>query len=135
MAAATAPASAMSLLLLLLLLPLLLLMLLLLLLLLLPPLLLLHLLLLLPRLIQLPIYISNGSSLIESGLSVNCLSLIIIRFFLFFFNTIFVSSHMYPENPEGTQVIIGSMNMGYIYPTLPGIELITCSVPSGSRSH
>ena len=29
-------------------------------------------------------------------------------------NTIFVSSHMYPENPEGTQVILGSMNMGYI---------------------
>ena len=32
----------------------------------------------------------------------------------FFFNTVFVSSHMYPENPEGTQVIVGSMNMGYI---------------------
>ena len=31
-----------------------------------------------------------------------------------FFNTIFVSSQMYPENPEGTQVIVGSMNMGYI---------------------
>ena len=31
-----------------------------------------------------------------------------------FLNTIFVSSHMYPENPEGTQVIVGSMNMGYI---------------------
>ena len=31
-----------------------------------------------------------------------------------FFNTIFVSSHMCPENPEGTQVIVGSMNMGYI---------------------
>ena len=30
-----------------------------------------------------------------------------------FFNTIFVSSHMYPENPEGAQVILGSMNMGY----------------------
>ena len=27
---------------------------------------------------------------------------------------------MYPENPEGTQVIVGSMNMGYI-------ELTTCS--------
>ena len=26
-----------------------------------------------------------------------------------FFNTIFVSSHMYPENPEGTQVLVGSM--------------------------
>ena len=34
-----------------------------------------------------------------------------------FFNTIFVSSHMYPENPEGTQVIVGSMNMGYISAT------------------
>ena len=33
------------------------------------------------------------------------------------FNTIFVSSHMYPENPEGTQVIVGSMNMGYISDT------------------
>ena len=33
------------------------------------------------------------------------------------FNTIFVSSHMYPENPEGTQVIVGSMNMGYIFDT------------------
>ena len=32
----------------------------------------------------------------------------------FFFNTIFVLSHMYPENPEGTQVIVGSVNMGYI---------------------
>ena len=34
-----------------------------------------------------------------------------------FFNTIFVSSHMYPENPEGTQVIEGSMSMGYISDT------------------
>ena len=52
------------------------------------------------------------------------------------FNTIFVSSHMYAENPEGTQVIVGSMNMEYdIYPALPGIELTTCSVPSGSRYH
>ena len=24
---------------------------------------------------------------------------------------------MYPENPEGTQVIVGSMNMGYISDT------------------
>ena len=36
---------------------------------------------------------------------------------IFFFNTIFMSSHMYPENPEGTQVIVGSMNMGYISDT------------------
>ena len=36
---------------------------------------------------------------------------------------------MYPENLEGTHVIVGSMNMGYdIYLTLPGIELTTCSV-------
>ena len=43
---------------------------------------------------------------------------------------------MYPENPEGTQVIEGSMNMGYdIYPTLPGIKLKTCSVPSLRRPH
>ena len=34
------------------------------------------------------------------------------------FNTIFVSSHMYPENPEGAQVIVGSViNMGYISDT------------------
>ena len=33
---------------------------------------------------------------------------------LHIFNTIFVSSHMYPENPEGTQVFAGSMNMRYI---------------------
>ena len=32
---------------------------------------------------------------------------------LLFFYTIFVSRHMYPENIEGTQVIVGSMNMGY----------------------
>ena len=34
----------------------------------------------------------------------------------FFLNTFFVSSHIiiYPENPERTQVIIGSINMGYI---------------------
>ena len=35
----------------------------------------------------------------------------------FFKNTIFVSSHVYPENPEGTQIIVGSMNMGYISDT------------------
>ena len=39
------------------------------------------------------------------------------RKFLFFLNTIFVSSRLYPENPEGTQVIVGSMNMGYISDT------------------
>ena len=34
-----------------------------------------------------------------------------------FFNTVFVSSHMYPENPEGTPIIVGSMNIGYISDT------------------
>ena len=30
----------------------------------------------------------------------------------FFFSThFFLSSHMYPENPEGTQVIVGSVMM------------------------
>ena len=29
-------------------------------------------------------------------------------FLILFLNTNFVSSHMYPENPEGTQVIVGS---------------------------
>ena len=47
--------------------------------------------------------------------------------FSYFLNTICVSSHVYPENPEGTQVIVGLMNMGYIR-SLPGIELTTCSV-------
>ena len=38
---------------------------------------------------------------------------------------------MYPENPEGTRAIVVSMNMEYdIYPTLPGLELTTCSVAS-----
>ena len=45
------------------------------------------------------------------------LATVIQLFQFFFFNTIFVSSHMYPENPEGTQVIVGSMNMGYISDT------------------
>ena len=41
---------------------------------------------------------------------------------------------MYTENPEGTQVTLGSINMGYdIYPTLPGLELTTCSIPSACR--
>ena len=53
-----------------------------------------------------------------------------------FFKHIFVSSHMYPENPKGTQVIVGSMNMGYDkYPTLSGIKLTTCSVPSARQFH
>ena len=34
-----------------------------------------------------------------------------------FLKTIFVSSHMYPENPEGTQIIVCLMNMGYVSDT------------------
>ena len=68
--------------------------------------------------------------------SFNGMSSTRLQLFFFFINTIFVSSHMYPENPEGTRVIVGSMNMGYdIYPTLPGIELTTCSIPSACRFH
>ena len=52
----------------------------------------------------------------------------------FLLYTIFVSSHMYHENPEGTRAIIGSMNMG-MYPTLPGLKLAICSVPSARRFH
>ena len=40
-----------------------------------------------------------------------------LDFLFLFFNTFFVSSHMYLENPEGTQVFVGSMNMGYISDT------------------
>ena len=36
------------------------------------------------------------------------------------FNTIFVSSHMYQENPE---VIVGSLNMGYISDTAKNRQL------------
>ena len=32
---------------------------------------------------------------------------------LFFKTQFLCQTHMYPENPEGTQVIVGSMNMGY----------------------
>ena len=43
---------------------------------------------------------------------------------------------MYPENPEGTRVIVGYTNMGQdVYPTLPEIKLTTCSVPSARRFH
>ena len=34
---------------------------------------------------------------------------------------------MYPKNPEGTQIIVGSMNMD-IYPILPGIDLQPWSI-------
>ena len=53
-----------------------------------------------------PHYVKKLTCGIEGGLGIH-----------FFFNTVFVSSHMYPENPEGTQVIVGSMNMGYISDT------------------
>ena len=61
--------------------------------------------------------IIDGCSLKLCVGSVATLSVVSFFYFLFFFNTIFVSSHMYPENPEGTQVIVGSMNMGYISDT------------------
>ena len=34
-----------------------------------------------------------------------------------FFTQFLSQAIMYPENPEGTQVIVGSMNMGYISDT------------------
>ena len=37
--------------------------------------------------------------------------------FFFFLTQFFVSSHIHSENPEGTQVIVGSMNMEYISDT------------------
>ena len=54
------------------------------------------------------------------------------------FNTIFVSSHVYQENPERTQ--IGSMNIEhrriwYIYPNLPGLESAIYFVTSEPRPH
>ena len=39
------------------------------------------------------------------------------------FSKFFVSSNMYQNSPERPQVIVGSINMGYDIPTLPGIEL------------
>ena len=45
------------------------------------------------------------------------LTIVYISLQRFFFKTIFVSSHIYPENLERTQVIVGSMNMGYISDT------------------
>ena len=54
-------------------------------------------------------------------------------FQMWYFNTIFIKLYV-PENPKGTRVIVGSMNMKYyLYPTLPGIELATCSVQSACR--
>ena len=60
------------------------------------------------------------------------------------FNTIFVSSHMYPANPEGTQVIVGSTNTGYISDTAknrthnlfrPRRELIPLGHSDGQSLH
>ena len=54
-----------------------------------------------------------------------------IEIFLFFFNIIFVSSHMYPEKTQRkeTKVTVDSMNIGYdIYSTLPGIFSFVLSV-------
>ena len=40
-------------------------------------------------------------------------SLLWCLFIFYFSNTIFVPSHMYPENPGGSRVTVSSMNMGY----------------------
>ena len=54
--------------------------------------------------------------------------------YVVFFQHIFRICTLYPENPEGTRVILSSVNMGYdTHPTLPGIELATCSVASPLR--
>ena len=76
-------------------------------------------------------YILLLSRHLKERLSLPC----ILRYICdFFFNTIFVSSHMYPENPEETQVIVGSMNMGYISDTARN-RTHNMFRPSGSRYH
>ena len=44
---------------------------------------------------------------------------------------------MCPENPEGTKIIIGSINMGYISDTARNLRIGTHNLfrPKGSRSH
>ena len=59
-----------------------------------------------------------------------------VHIFCFFHKYIYIC----PENPEGNPSYhIGSMNMGYmgydILPTLPGLELLTCSVTCARRFH
>ena len=49
--------------------------------------------------------------MVEHMCQMRCLAIV------YYFYTIFVSSHMYSENLEGTRVIVGSMNMGYISDT------------------
>ena len=56
---------------------------------------------------------------------------------VFKYNFCFKRSHMYPENLEGTRVIIGSMNMGYdsdipVSDTVLEIELSTCFITNAS---
>ena len=63
--------------------------------------------------IYLSIYLSIYRDLIHPHSDIETLFLSPFSFSSFF-NTILVSSHMYPANPEGTQVIVGSTNMGYI---------------------
>ena len=61
---------------------------------------------------------SRGAKSLYFEFELSCTSgFIVDRCQRSFFNTIFLSSHMYPENPERTQVIVGSMNMGYISDT------------------
>ena len=56
---------------------------------------------------------------------------------LYQFSTQFLyQAIIYPGEPslKRPNVIVGSLNVGYdIYPTLPGIELTTCSIPSAPR--
>ena len=59
-------------------------------------------------------YLHASFSSITVSIMIGCFYLFI---YLIFVNTIFVSSQLYPENPEWTQVIVGSMNMGYISDT------------------
>ena len=53
------------------------------------------------------------------------------KILIIYLNTIFVSSQMYPENLEGTRVIVGCMNMEYVSDTARTrapylFELVTC---------
>ena len=65
--------------------------------------------------------ITSRKSLPESFLGIpltgNCYNTLDNIFFLTQFLCPVIYSIMYPENPEGTQVIVGSMNMGYISDT------------------
>ena len=59
--------------------------------------------------------------------SINMVLCFLSTCFSALFNTIFVSSHMHPENPEETQVIEGSTNMGYISDTA-SLSIWSCTL-------